>query len=60
MPASFNTYLEICTRIIFCNLKLGCLQHSEQLKKRTCAKTCTILYIMIPTDPTVLILLYDT
>ena len=34
MPASFTTYLEICTRIIFCNLKLGCLQHSEQLKKK--------------------------
>ena len=38
MPASFTTYLEICTRIIFCNLKLGCLQHSAQLKKEQVQK----------------------
>ena len=54
MPASFTTYLEICTRIIFCNLKLGCLQHSAQLKKEQVQKRKYI----IQTDPTVLILIY--
>ena len=47
MPASFTTYLEICTRIIFCNLKLGCLQHSALLKKNKCKNVHDIIHYNI-------------